>query len=300
MSTRLSLTDATATAAAAAVACDDFAARPDTFEEAFWRSLWREPDDAGARDGGAPCPWESQPGFAVYRNTVLQGCVDALLALYPAVHRLTGTPWLAAAALAYARRHPPTQASLHRYGEGFAAFMNELLQDDALPWLPEVAHIDRLWQDCHAAADAPVLSPQEFVTRMQAAHCAADRSCAHAQDDAAEAAMNALRLHPAARWRWCGQWPAYELWHAAREALPDPNPSCWQGQGVLLTRPGGTVLCCALSQEACRFLDACARHVPPHEAAALAVQRSPAGSEPDFGRLLALLIHQGAFAAMES
>ena len=40
----------------------------------------------------------AQPGFAVYRNTVAKGCIDALQANYPAVHALVGTDGLRAAA----------------------------------------------------------------------------------------------------------------------------------------------------------------------------------------------------------
>ena len=47
-------------------------------------------------------PWlsalESQPGFAVYRNTVLKGCIDALQASYPTVCQLVGEDWFRAAA----------------------------------------------------------------------------------------------------------------------------------------------------------------------------------------------------------
>ena len=58
---------------------------------------------------GAPPPaWLdallAQPGFAVYRNTVAKGCIDALQANYPAVHALVGTDWLRAAAHARPRR----------------------------------------------------------------------------------------------------------------------------------------------------------------------------------------------------
>ena len=35
-----------------------------------------------------------QPGFAVYRNTVLKGATDALVANFPTLERLVGTEWL--------------------------------------------------------------------------------------------------------------------------------------------------------------------------------------------------------------
>ena len=47
----------------------------------------------------------AQPGFAVYRNTVAKGCIDALQANYPAVHALVGTDWLRAAGRLRSGRH---------------------------------------------------------------------------------------------------------------------------------------------------------------------------------------------------
>ena len=48
--------------------------------------------------GPVPAEWAAQPGFAVYRNTVLGGCVDALEANHPVAAALTGRAWLRAAA----------------------------------------------------------------------------------------------------------------------------------------------------------------------------------------------------------
>jgi len=49
-----------------------------------------------------PAPWlaalAAQPGFAVYGNTVLKGCIDALQASYPTVCQLVGEEWFRAAA----------------------------------------------------------------------------------------------------------------------------------------------------------------------------------------------------------
>ena len=54
----------------------------------------------------------AQPGFAVYRNTVAKGCIDALQANYPAVHALVGTDWLRATAHAFVHQHPPADGRL--------------------------------------------------------------------------------------------------------------------------------------------------------------------------------------------
>ena len=55
----------------------------------------------------------AQPGFAVYRNTVLKGCIDALQANFPAVARLVGDDWFRAAASVHARSALP-EATLTR------------------------------------------------------------------------------------------------------------------------------------------------------------------------------------------
>jgi Putative DNA-binding domain len=52
-----------------------------------------------------------QPGFAIYRNTVMKGCIDALQANYPSIARLVGAEWFRAAAAIYARAHLPAQAT---------------------------------------------------------------------------------------------------------------------------------------------------------------------------------------------
>lgn len=55
-----------------------------TFQNGFSAALLSPAVDA---------PWlsalESQPGFAVYRNTVLKGCIDALQGNYPTVCQVT-------------------------------------------------------------------------------------------------------------------------------------------------------------------------------------------------------------------
>ncbi len=65
----------------------------------------------------------TQPGFAIYRNTVLKGCIDALQANFPAVARLVGDEWFRAAAAVYARRELPSAPILLSYGRTFPEFL---------------------------------------------------------------------------------------------------------------------------------------------------------------------------------
>lgn len=241
------------------------------FQRAFWHDLWCADEDATSLVA-------RQPGFAVYRNTVLKGCVDNLLALYPAVRRLTGDAWLGAVALAFAREHPPQDGCMARYGQGFTEHLAQTLPEGELPWLPEVARLDALWNECHAAADAPPL-----------------HATALAALDAAVLPHTTLALHPATRWQVCENWPAFSLWTAAREARPDPNPPHWRGQHTLLTRPHDEVLAQEVGMGACALLAACARGTPITEATACALAAEPG---MDLGATLGLLISQGAFTAV--
>ena len=139
----------------------------------------------------AQAPWlsalESQPGFAVYRNTVLKGCIDALQASYPTVCQLVGTDWFRAAAAVYARAQPPRDGLLMDYGDGFAHFLDQFAPAADLPYLSAVARLDRCWTECHLAADATAsaLRAQQaprFVERRRGSHRAsAPLSCATPQ-----------------------------------------------------------------------------------------------------------------------
>ena len=227
----------------------------------------------------------AQPGVAVYRNTVLKGCVDALLSLYPAVRRLTGDDWLAATALAYARKQPPSDGGLHGYGARFPEFIAEVLargdDTDDWPWLPEVARLDRLWSESHVAADASVLSLVDLAE--------------WAGGDGDGLAGLRLRPHPAARWHRNEDWPAFSLWDAARAARPDPNPPHWNGQSSLMTRPTGAVEAVEIDTGEHALLQACAEGLVLGEALDEALRLHP---ETDASAALARLITRGAFTAI--
>lgn len=243
------------------------------FQRHFWRDLWAE--QAGPA-------WASQPGMAVYRNTVLKGCVDALSSLYPAVRRLAGEDWLSALARDYARERPPADGGLHGYGDRFPEFIADALERAGLsedwPWLPDVARLDRLWSECHVAADAPVLALADL---------------AGIDGDALERLR--LRPHPAARWHRRAEWPIFSLWDAARSASADPNPPHWQGQAVLMTRPTGAVEAVELDAGEHALLDACAQDLALGEALIAASRHHP---RTDAGAALARLLTRGAFSAI--
>ncbi|MDI3380710.1 DNA-binding domain-containing protein [Xenophilus aerolatus] len=243
------------------------------FEQAFVGALFAD-EAHGAHASG----WAAQPGFAVYRNTVHKGCIDALEANFPAVARLVGRDWLRAAAARHLAEHPPRDPCLLHYGEGFAETLAELAGDD-LPYLAGVATIDRLWTASHTAADAPVL-PHDALAALP------------------PEALAALPLtpHPATRWHASEALPLHSIWSANRSgeaaALAALATLEWAGEGTLLTRPVAEVIWQPLPVGGCVFLDACARGERLDAAAAAALDARP---DTDLAALLAQLLQAGTF-----
>lgn len=239
------------------------------FQHAFARAIWT--DDAAAS------AWAAQPAFAVYRNNALRACVDALAANYPAVRRLVGADWFGAVAAAYARAHPPQDERLLLYGEHFADFVHTAAAAHDLPYLAEVARLDRCWSEAHVAADAPVLRAQALAALAPEA-----------------LARRVLVPHPAAHWRWCAHAPAGTIWSRNRAPQACGEAPDWRAEGALLTRPFGAVQWQAASLAACTLLRHCADGVALPEALHAAHRADPG---VDLGAMLAALLAAGAFTS---
>lgn len=245
------------------------------FQQAFAQALW-SPDRAAP----AVARLAGQPGFAVYRNTVMAGCIDALQANFPAVARLVGDEWFRAAAAVYVRREPPDEPMLALYGRGFAHFLAHFDPAADVPYLPDVARVDRLWSEAHAAADAAPL----------------DASALRALT-AADLARYTLRLHPATRWAWCDAFPVHTLWSRNRVAgAVDATPFDWQPEGVLLTRPHGAVQQRPLALAGAALLAACAARDSIEQAVAATLVADPGA---DAGALIGQCVAAGAFCAID-
>ena len=191
-----------------------------SFEDAFAHALFAAP---GAADA-AVADLVAQPAFAVYRNTVTKSCIDALQANFPTVTRLVGEEWFRAAAAAYVARERPNTPSLQAYGATFAAFLADFAPAAELPYLADVARLDRFWIESHGAVDAPVLDAAGLVGT-----------------DPGVLAGAVLLPHPAVRWAWFAESPVYSIWrdNRARETTGGDLP--WHGEGALLTRRADVV-----------------------------------------------------------
>lgn len=221
-----------------------------------------------------------QPAFAVYRNTVIKGCVDALHANYPVVARLVGDEWFGAAAAIYARGNLPTHPALVHYGAGFADFLAEFAPAAELPYLPGVARLDRFWTEAHTARDEPCIAAS-VLRRVRAD----------------ELPRVSLRPHASARWAWFDALPIFTIWRRNRtEGSVDTTEFAWRGEGALVLRPQGDVVWSSLDAAACALLDTCAAGGSVVEAGAAALAADPA---IDPASLFTGLFATGVFARMD-
>ena len=241
------------------------------FQQQFARALMDHAHAAGGTVGRLV----AQPGFAVYRNTVYKGCIDALQANYPTVTRLVGGEWMRAAAAVFVQTNLPATPMLLEYGERFAAFLEGFPPAAEFPYLPGVARLDRYWTEAHVARDEEPLG--------------ADRITALAPD---ELARTTLRPHASARWAWFDARPIFTIWSRNRNDMAHDSEIEWRGEGALIVRPIDSVQASELGRAGAAFLDACAAGDSLTDAAlaALAVDAAV-----DLAQLMTHLLTAGAF-----
>lgn len=106
----------------------------------------------------------AQRRFRVYRNNVVVGLVDALRDTFPAIQKLVGEEFFAAVARVYVMANPPNGPVLLEYGDGFPAFLREFGPVKDLPYLADVAAIDRALVKAYHAADKLSLDGRAFLS----------------------------------------------------------------------------------------------------------------------------------------
>jgi hypothetical protein len=231
-------------------------------------------------DPAARHPLADRPGFAVYRNNSAKAAIDALRAAYPTVGMLVGDDHFERLALDFFRRRPPASPVLADYGDGFADHLEDQLRLHELPYLSEVARIDRLRLEAHIAPDAPALQP-----------------AALAGIDGAGWMKLRLKLHPAARFAWLSM-PAMTIWLAHQHGEPTQSVEpVWQAEGALLTRPDQAVVANEIGRADHRLLSGLRLGETIGEAAAAIARTHP---ETDISRLFGKLIASGAFLDLDN
>jgi hypothetical protein len=122
------------------------------------------PDQATPPTVGGPNGKAAVKRYNVYRNNVTVSLIDALAAAFPAVQRITGVEFFRAMARFHIRATPPQSPLLFEYGHDFPAFIDQYEYAQSMPWLADIARIERAWLDAYHAADVAPLSPAALAS----------------------------------------------------------------------------------------------------------------------------------------
>jgi hypothetical protein len=215
--------------------------------------------------------------YNVYRNNVTVSLISALAAVYPAVQRIVGEDFFRAMARTHVRETPPRSPLLFEYGREFPSFIAAYPYAAEMPWLADVARIERAWLDAYHAADAAPLTAEALAALPAAA-------------------LPDLRLqaHPATHWVH-SPFPAVSIFAMNRQPGPVGPITCRDAQTALVTRPGREVVVTHLPDEAALFVQALLEGQPLGEAAQAALSADPSF---DLTAHLAALMEAGVFASL--
>lgn len=206
---------------------DPFGLGPASQRSATWLGTWQAGFATALLDPERPIPAglvgpAGRPParrFHVYRNNVVAGLVATLKDAYPAVTHLVGDEFFAAMARTYVVAELPTSPIMLHYGAGFPDFLDRFEPVQGLPYLCDVAHIERAWLESYHAAEAQALGPAAFA------------------DVATEDLPNLrLALHPSLR-LVRSSYPALTIWRMCIETgVPAPIDLGAGGEDVLALR----------------------------------------------------------------
>lgn len=130
-------------------------------QDAFTRALF-DADQPVPRPFRGAARRKVERRFAVYRNNVVSGLVDALAQRFPVVSRLVGEEFFRAMARVYVVQRPPVSTLLMLYGETFPDFIEAFAPAAAVPYLGDVARLEIARGRAYHAADAAPVDPAAF------------------------------------------------------------------------------------------------------------------------------------------
>jgi hypothetical protein len=215
--------------------------------------------------------------YNVYRNNVTVSLIDALTAIYPAVQRIIGVEFFRAMARFHVRASPPTSPLLFDYGRNFPAFIDAYEHAQDMPWLSDVARIERAWLDAYHAADVQSLTP--------------DALAAVPADKLGELVFTP---HPAVR-IVRSRYPAVAIFAMNRGEGPVMPLRSSAAEDALVTRPDMEVTVRHLPPGSAAFLTSLIEGEPLSVAAAAAFHDA---SSFDLAAGIAAMVEAGVFSAI--
>lgn len=177
------------------------------------------PVGVGGRDGR---PDERR--FAVYRNNVTVGLIEALRARFPVCERLVGEEFFQAMARVYVMANKPRSPLLMTFGDEFPTFIAGFLPAAVVPYLADVARLEVAWGQAYHEAEAVALDIRTLGS-VQVSDLAGAR----------------IVLHPSTR-IVRSHHPIASIWLAHQSAGAIAPPDEWRPEDILVVRPDADVL----------------------------------------------------------
>lgn len=222
---------------------------------------------------GKPAPKR----FGVYRNNVTVSLIEALKATFPAVCSLVGDEFFKMMARTYLRSHPADSAVMLEYGRGFANFISSFTPAQSLPFLGDVARVDRAWLDAYHAADAEPLNPERL-------------------SGLSDGQLGKVRFefHPAAK-LIRSDYPIYDLWMAGKNDQANAQIDPGRVQNIAISRPSYEINTFKVSPASGLFIHS----LMQGEALGMASELVVNDDNFDLIRILKFLVGSGMFLEME-
>jgi len=249
-----------------------------TLQQAFSAAVL-DPQHACPQGIISPSGGDILSRFSVYRNNVQSGLINALESSFPVVAQLVGEAFFTAMAQLFIQKHPPQNPVMSTYGRQFADFIQGFAPANKVPYLADVARLERLCVQAFHAADASPVAPQTLALALSTPDT-----------------LDQLRmtLHPSVA-TLHSPYAVAALWaaHHGQGQIKGLDPR--QPQSTLVLRNGLSVEVFAVRSGCVAFVRFMKSGCPLGEAAAYALQADPLF---DLSQSLALLISQGAITEL--
>lgn len=248
--------------------------------DAFTRALLDPeqtcPDGLLSHNGADPAS-----RFAVYRNNVHSSLINALATAHPVTLQLVSEAFFRAMAALYVQDYPPLSPLMSEYGSDLADFIQRFAPAASVPYLADVARLERLRVKAYHAADDLALEPAAVMAFLQ---------------QQTELGELRLKLHPSlytlnSRYAVVAIWAA----HQNDQAMDRVDPL--QPQGALVLRHGLDVKVFHIDSGSVTFINSLNNGWPLEIAMAYALD---AAAEFDLHQCLALLIEHGAITHLHT
>jgi len=216
--------------------------------------------------------------YNVYRNNVTVSLIESLGDIFPAVERLTGETFFQAMAREFVRAHPPSSPLLFEYGYGFADFIDGFAPAQSVPYLADVARLERAWLTAYHAADVAPLDP----TTLAAVPAETVGTIRFVMHPAFSVVSSAFPLH--------------SIFMMNRDFMPMEPVDMTVSEPVLVTRPGTDIHVTRLTIADAAFLATLTAGGTLEQAAAAGMQTEHTF---DLNQALTTLLQTGACSGLK-